>query len=385
MHILLVNSLYTPNFLGGAEKSVQSLAEALVESGHKITVLTTGPKNKIETINGVKVIYVKINNFYWLYNSRNKPKWVKALWHIIDSYNFLETGRFKQLLKEINPDIVHTNNLAGISTSIWNVVKSEKIKLVHTSRDYYLLCPKATMFRNGQICRKQCKICFFLSYNKKNQSKKVDAYIGISQYILNLHLNYNFFNRAKITAIIRNAVNPLGSKSFESNQIRNIGFIGRIEKAKGIELLLEAFTRVNSRYSDLELKIAGRGENDYLGHLKRKYPNSRIHFNGYVNAIDFMEHLDLLVVPSQWHEPFGRVIIEAQSIGLKVIGSRVGGIPELLLRSHTFEPKVEDLEHMIYDIIKGNLAFPKIDPKVLINLETLAKEYTRIYEEISER
>jgi len=54
-----------------------------------------------------------------------------------------------------------------------------------------------------------------------------------------------------------------------------------------------------------------------------------VRWHGVVKAEEFLPGLDLLVVPSLYHEPMGRVVVEAFAHGLPVIAARRGGIPEL--------------------------------------------------------
>ena len=56
MKILIFNTLYSPNFQGGAEKSVQILAESLAKWGIQVEVCTTSDRNEIKKLNGEKLI-----------------------------------------------------------------------------------------------------------------------------------------------------------------------------------------------------------------------------------------------------------------------------------------------------------------------------------------
>jgi glycosyltransferase involved in cell wall biosynthesis len=64
--------------------------------------------------------------------------------------------------------------------------------------------------------------------------------------------------------------------------------------------------------------------------LRALYPLKEVEYLGYVAQADFFPTLDVLVVPSVWNEPLGVVVFEAMGYGVPVIGSRVGGIPEII-------------------------------------------------------
>lgn len=120
---------------------------------------------------------------------------------------------------------------------------------------------------------------------------------------------------------------PRTSQIKRIKQIKRVGFIGRLEKPKGVLYLCEAM----QRFPDKELYIAGSGS------LANEVKGYNVSFLGALplEAIDdFYSKIDLLVIPSQttksWSEQYGRVIVEAMARGIIVIGSDSGAIPEII-------------------------------------------------------
>ncbi|MFT6989700.1 MAG: glycosyltransferase involved in cell wall biosynthesis, partial [Paraglaciecola sp.] len=177
MKILIFNTLYSPNFQGGAEKSVQILAETLSKAGIQVEVCTTSNRNEMKTLNGVKITYVKVKNLYWLYGKSKKNPILKALWHLIDSLNVFSSYQIARIVKKSNPDVIHTNNLAGFSVNVWKIARNMKIPIVHTLRDYYLSCPRSTRYKNNTICKKSCFDCSLYSIPKKKLSNDVGTVV----------------------------------------------------------------------------------------------------------------------------------------------------------------------------------------------------------------
>jgi len=70
MKILIVNTLYAPNQIGGAEKSVQTLAEKFTLLGHAVKVVCLGKENSNYEIANVKVKVIKIKNNYWPFKKK---------------------------------------------------------------------------------------------------------------------------------------------------------------------------------------------------------------------------------------------------------------------------------------------------------------------------
>ena len=332
--ITLINSLYTPNIVGGAELLVQLLAETLVTAGHEAVVLSLTPQAtpRTDSVNGVRVYYLPLKNLYWPFGE-NAPEGLKPFWHLYDSYNPQMARAVGQVLDSEKPSLVHTHNLTGFSVAVWQEVKKRRLPTVHTLHDYHLLCPRSTMFRGGENCARQCLDCRALSLPKLSQSNHVDAVVGVSRFILERHLSHGYFRTTPMKDVVLNAYpNALQNARQEERVARSeplrVGFLGRIVPTKGVENLLQACESLPP--DRLELLIGGAGQADYIEYLQSRYVLPNCTYLGYVEPKQFFSQIDLLVVPSLWHEPCPLVVIEALACGRPVIGSNRGGIPELI-------------------------------------------------------
>ena len=116
-------------------------------------------------------------------------------------------------------------------------------------------------------------------------------------------------------------------------------FSGRITKEKGIMELIEAMNQLKS-YPQIKLLVIGssfygnaNNENNFAKALKQKAEDvkDRIIFTGFIPYSDMPKYLrtaDLAVIPSIWDDPFPTTVLEAQAMGLPIITTRRGGIPE---------------------------------------------------------
>lgn len=117
-----------------------------------------------------------------------------------------------------------------------------------------------------------------------------------------------------------------------------IGFVSRVEKAKGVFLLLEVFSRLNSIQENVELRIYGEGSD--LPKLSRAIDvlglGNKVHLMGRYSGdvSEILGAMDIFVLPSEW-EGLPYSIIEAMRSGLAIIASRIGGIPEALTNNHS--------------------------------------------------
>lgn len=382
MKILIFNELYTPYSKGGAEKSTQLLAETLSKLGNEVHICTSSKKESNETINGVFVHRRKQHNVYWSFDKDNHASYAKILWHFLEIYNILVYKDIKKLISQIKPDIIHTNVFTGYSVIIWQIAKQQQIPVIHTLRDYYLMCIRSTLFNNDKNCLNRCSICKIASYSKRLLSQKVDAVVGISEFILNTHLQHSYFKNAFIKEIIPNSVSmPVIEGKIQRKNI--IGFLGRIHPSKGIEILIENFLKVNPE--NYILQIAGNGNNAYINTLKSKYKNTKVQFIGKVQAEQFLRNIKLLVVPSLWQEPFGRVIIEANACECPVLVSNRGGMPELIDGSNgkVFDIEQKDsLSTLIQQFIEGKLTFSINQKFNKYDNAIIADRYLKLYKKL---
>jgi len=347
LKILYVSALYTPNFVGGAERVAQSLAEGSLKAGHQTVVVTGAPQKgvRVERVNGVKVYYVGIKNLYWPHRGSKNPGVLKPLWHGLDTYNALMARELDRILDLERPDLVNTHTIEGFSTLAWRPVKRRGLPLVHTLHEYYLLCPKHTMYRNGRNCQRQCVQCLPYAMPRKRHSNQVDAVVGVSRFLLERHLSFGYFAATPDRRVIYNSyraeadVPPVDTQSLP---IR-FGYLGRLDPTKGLETLLQSVAQLSR--GTWSLDIGGRGQAAYEDYLRTRYEMPGVRFSGYVRPEVFFPEIDVLVVPSVWHEPSPRVISEAYAYGVPVIGSRRGGIPELIEEDSTgslFDPDSPD-------------------------------------------
>ena len=360
MKILLINNLYDPYILGGAERSVQILAEALKKNGDQPVVVSANPDRgtRITYINDVKVYYTSIKNLYSFFKKKEGFNPLLPFWHMIDTYNPWMAKKIGRIIDTAAPDAIHTHNLAGFSVSIWSEVANRKLPLIHTLRDYYLLCPRSTMFQNGKNCTTQCWYCWAYSLVKKRMSAYVDTVVGISSHILNQHRSRGYFEKTQAHKVIYNAYRKkyvFRCNGFEEGKPLRLGYLGQLKPGKGIQLLMQVFAELPVK--DYELRIGGKGPDKFVHYLKNYYNMQNISFLEFVDPDSFFTNIDVLIVPSLWHEPLGRTILEAYAHGVPVVASDRGGIPEIVDAGKTgfiFNPDHPDTLVTILKKLKAN-------------------------------
>lgn len=334
MKICKIASLYDHRWKGGAERQAMQQAKAFVERGHQVDVITLCEPDEDERVyagpGGETIHRIRLGNLYFPFGGQKPNSVTRKAWHAIDVYNPVMGARIRRRLLDIAPDVAITHKLQGVSVSAWHECRKLGIYLVHALHDHELICPATAMTRGDRLCESPCLSCKGLSGVRHMLSTLPDALVGPSQSIVSRHLRFGWFRELERVAVIPNALPvdwpPPEPRPVPAAPLR-VGFIGRIEAAKGIDTLLEAATRVGG--DRLRLVVAGDGEHDTVAALRSRYTGETVvRFLGKVDAKAFYPQIDLLVVPSRAHESFCNVVVEAASFGVPSIVSDRGALPE---------------------------------------------------------
>lgn len=402
MRIAIFNSLYYPDIKGGAEISVKVLAESLQELGHEVFVICSSDRAHQRNIQGVNVLYLPPYNLYPFKNSRKKPFLLKALWHLLDFFNVFMLLRVWQVIRRLKPEVIHVNSLVGLSVAPWIVGQAHKIPVVHTLRDYQLLCiMQGSMFRNGAVCRRQCLRCKLMTGQKKWLSIHgyVQKVVGISRSTLDTHKRNGMFRGVGAERIFNSVLARSSPRSGPHHSPESslhppgkerkprLLFLGSVMAKKGIDTLLY----LARTQSDLEITVAGEMVEAHYRHAFEKW---RINYLGFIDPENEIARADYVIVPSLWEEPFSRAIIEAYAHGKPVIVSNRGGMPELVEDGATgFIFDADDLTSLdaIVGKIQGNKRpGEKMRREMSRKLEqfdpqTVAEQYVAAYESVIQR
>ena len=392
MRIVFLNANYNSDVVGGGQRSLRFLAEGVAAQGHDVRVVSVGPRDLRERVGGVEHIRVAHANLYWTFDGASHGTLARAGWHALDAFNPFVARAIEPHVVGFAPDVVHTNVMAGISPAVWRAFARRGLPIVHTLRDYYVLCARSEMFRDGRTCERTCLDCRPFTAPARALSDRVDAVVGNSRYILDRHLALGAFPTAAVRRVVYNGVeppaNPPARMPSPDGRLR-LGYLGRLDVPKGVDWLLEAFARLPvGRFT---LDVAGSGEPAYEHSLRSRYASEEVRFLGYTDPAELFRRIDLLVVPSLWPEPLPRTAFEAYAHGVPVLGAARGGIPEAIddgRSGHVFDPdrfetfanpliRLADDRIALDDLTRGAAAAAaKFRP------ERVVHEYLAIYDEV---
>lgn len=268
----------------------------------------------------------------------------------IDTIFSLKTYKeVKKLIDENNIDVVHVHNtLPLISPSIYYAAKAKKIPVVQTIHNFRLLCPGSTFTRNGEICEKCISkgLKQSLRYRcyRKSLSQTLIMYIMLKLHsIIGIYDKINYitlteFNKQKLLNLVKDERSIYVKPNFievrdksERDLEDYFVFIGRLDELKGINFLVEVWKKIDK---NIKLYVIGRGsEEEKLKKIISKNNMNNVKLLGFMereDAFKVIEKCRAIIVPSKWYEGFPMTIAESFSLGVPVIGTRLGNIKSII-------------------------------------------------------
>ena len=276
-------------------------------------------------------------------------------------YNKESARKLEQLIVKEKPDIAHIHLLFnGISVSILPVLKKYRIPVVMTVHDYRLICPAYT-FTDGKQCL--CEKCLTTKNYWQCAVNKCSNGSFVNSLLLALEMYYrrwsyepiNYIDKFIFVSNFSWQKHIQASADFQKKGVHLYNFtrekhsapkrtkdyflyFGRISAEKGLQTLMNAAKMMPS----ILFKVAGTGP--LLSYFE-KQNISNVSFVGFKQGKDLDDLIagaKFVIVPSEWYENNPLSIIESMMAKTPVIGSCIGGIPELIshkVSGFLFEPK----------------------------------------------
>ncbi|MDX1921773.1 MAG: glycosyltransferase family 4 protein [Alphaproteobacteria bacterium] len=335
--ILIVSSLFPPHVLGGAESSAYNLALHFRDNGWDVGVLTTaldtGDAVDNQLFEGMRMWRVLMPRPYATFHFQKAKGLQKLLWHFLDHFDPRNKRIMADVLDNFKPDVVSIHLLQGLGYNALQEITRRNIKINFVLHDLGLACIRMNMFKNGSECAMQCTSCKISSaykWNMLKQSKKL-GFISPSQANIETLSRFLPIKSYRNQAILNpNTYPPATAQRVASDNIRFL-YVGRLHNTKGVDLLLNVLLQLKDKY---KFKVTVIGDGQESASLRATYAKeSWCDFTGYISQSEisnYMVNSDVMFIPSIWAENSPGVVVHALSLGLPVMGSRKGGIPELI-------------------------------------------------------
>jgi glycosyltransferase involved in cell wall biosynthesis len=370
MRILLMTD-WNP-LSGGSEAYARTLRAGFRRAGDDVCLLTSSVSREARDV---------ADEVAWASDSA----WGKAVLQIANPF---AAAKVRDVVRRFRPDAALVNMFAlYLSPSALTALGD--VPFVLLISDYKLICPTgAKLLPDGTICRRPAgRACLEehclgrahwlrdqLRYRRMRDAARKAARILVCSRILQRALQDEGIEgeleflpvEAPAPGVRQPGATPL------------FVFVGRLDREKGIETLIEAFSRLAVRVDDARLRIVGRGplRATLEGLTSRLGVSSAVTFAGWRAPPEVEEELAsawALVAPSRWREPFGLVAVEAMVRGVPAIVTGHGGFGETVEHGvsglHVPPDDVEALAAAMEDVATGAVfASHRLAPDVVHRL-----------------
>ena len=320
MRILIVNAHGDDASCGGAERAVGELTDRLLGRGFEVSYLQAFPGR----VRGRDLDRTVLHRTDWRDDS------LRRIRNHTGSVLSFPAGVLRKAIAAHRPDVVHTHNLPGIDTGVWEAARQLGLPVVHTIWDYYLLCPRVSLTRrDGRLCRPSPLLCGLRTRRLARWAPAVSQVIGCSQHVVDVHAH--LFPGAAPHVLRNPIVVPARPSRPPQEPPAVLGYIGALDRIKGVDLLLDAAPRLASL--GFQLRLAGEGRlREEVARAAETREN--VEWVGPVLGEEkwlFLERCDLGIVPSVWAEPGGPTFTMAEwlAAGRPVLVSNRGGLGEV--------------------------------------------------------
>lgn len=336
LHILMLHNHY--QYAGGEDVCVKTEVELLRKAGHEVSVIAEH-NDKIRNFSVLDQLQLLVTT-----------AWNPKVYRKICS-----------LLRQSRPNLLHVHNFFPLfSPSVHAAAKFLGIPTIQTLHNFRLGCLNGYLLRDNKIC----EICLghnpwkgvmyhcyreslpaslgvwsMVTFNRWRGTwlRDVDAFITPSKFAAQKFLEIGIpENRLYVKPNM--IPDPLVGQTMSAAPTKpTFVFVGRLSPEKGAMTLLQAWKQLAEPEWQLDIVGCGIQQQD-LEKFVKEQELSNVNFSGYLalfQVLEVIKSATAVVVPSQWYETFGRVIIEAFGCGKVVLAANLGALSELVQEDKT--------------------------------------------------
>lgn len=403
MKILFLTDDFPPTSFGGAGISTYELALGVQEAGHNVFVITTCRKESEageSEYHDLKVFKIASN-----YDGRWRA-WVSL-------YNPPVVARVEELLKRIQPDVVHANNIHFyLSYHCLKVAKKYAKVVVWTARD-------AMAFSYGKLCTKKYleHLDARLTW-RDNLRQAGKRYNPFRNFCIKRYLRYTD-KRFAVSSALQKALEQNGiphtitlHTGIDTNEWQtNADGVATFRKKYGLESkkvilfggrlgassqAIEAMRFVEKEMPNAILFVMGKEES--TEHMKSRSGDISVIYTGWLSGEGKVAAYcasDVAWVPSPYFDAFPRSALEASAAGKPVIATKFGGAAELVqddITGYTVDPRnPQEIAEKTIELLKNPQKAEQFGKagrertKTTFNIDEYVASYISYYQALVER
>lgn len=339
MRIAIYNDWWSPELVGGAEKTASEMAQHLRNSFGESNIAVYTLSNSNVTIREIHENLSVTRLGSRTFRSRYS---IGFLIKIFEKLRVLLGRATRNLLisemLSFKPDVILLHNVDRVGVNfVSHFRKISAIPIIRIQHDLGDTCVNRTRFNkiSKKNCINTCTTCKIKESHFRRQSENYDVMISVSKFIDSTFRKLEFNPRISIYGYPNHKKIEFNSSYFYFDNISTLrlGFVGRVVPEKGIEVVLNSMFLLKSLYNvNSTLTVCGLGSARYLKSLRKLATNLKVELIllGYIESpFDTLAgKIDAVVIPSIWQEPLGRIPMESLSRGLPCFVSGIGGLVE---------------------------------------------------------
>lgn len=324
--IVMTSTFYPPYHLGGDAAHVRMLRAELERRGHEVHVVHSLDAFRLKggEVSGDPRSDARVHPTEGRFGGRS------AMWTYLTGRDRRAERELGRLAAEVRPDWVHHHNISLLGAKVLSGSEAPK---VYTAHDYWLICPRSDlMYLGRETCGRQRCLSCSLRTGRPPQLwrpllmpealRSIRLLISPSRYMAG-HLRSFLGLEAEVLPNFA----PAPRRSWPLGE--HCSFVGVLERNKGLDLLLRAF-------EDEELgslHVMGKGSMEAEVREEERRSSGRISYKGFLTGEDLWREVGAskaLLCPSAGNENSPLACIEALALGVPLVVSGRGGLPELV-------------------------------------------------------
>ncbi|MCL9769895.1 glycosyltransferase family 4 protein [Flavobacterium sp. HXWNR69] len=373
MKILIINNFNSENRVGGVEYYLHELIQY-------------AEKNNSDYI------------FKWFGKDKIKTNWVEKFYHKTITQEIIRE------IQSFQPDIIHCHSIgAPVTPHFMEFAKSKGIAIVFSFRDYYYICPKNYMLndKNDVLHTHESALeCILNHQPKRNILFDSLLYLKQSHHksIIKKYINFFLTPSENLTQFISNHFqkegktlpNPILIEQIQNSKTEGnyILFVGRLVPEKGVLTLLKTFQNISKQFPKEQLWIVGKGSQlEGLQNFAKNNQLKNVLFLGNKSRKELQDiyaNSKFSVVPSEYLEAYGNVILESLAFGKTVITSDLVGIKNEIEQHNvglTYSYKnPKELEEKIIELLSNSNLKTELERNIPNYLA--AKTFSKHFEDL---